>query len=77
MSGGRAEKTERVQAWMGLHEEHEVEGRQPPKTVLRQVLQNSRSETIERHDADVDVGVDGTPYRAAGSVLALLSQFQA
>ena len=37
---------------------------------------SSRSETIERHDADVDVGVDGTSFRAAGSVLALLSHFK-
>ena len=68
MSGGRAEKTERVQAWKGLQEEQEVGGCQPPKTVLRQV---------ERSDADVGVGVEGTSYRTAGSVLALLSQFQA
>ena len=72
MSGGRAEKTERVQAWVVLHEEHE-DVRLPRLSCDR----SSGSETIERRDADVDVGVEGTSYSAAGSVLALLSQFQA
>jgi hypothetical protein len=59
---------------MGLHEEHEVGG---DVSLPRLSCDKSpRSETIERHDADVDVDVDGTSYRAAGSVLALLSQFQ-
>ena len=58
----------------GLHDSTKWKDASLPKLSCDR---SSRSETIERHDADVDVGVDGTPYRAAGSVLALLSQFQA
>ena len=54
----------------GLHEEHEVDVRLPRLSCDG----SSGSETIERCDADVGVG---TSNRAAGSVLALLSQFQA
>ena len=57
----------------GLHEEHEVEDVRLPRLSCDR---SSGGETIERRDADVDVGVEGTSYRAAGSVLALLSQFQ-
>ena len=46
MSGGRAEKTERVQAWVVLHEEHEVVGYQPPKTVLRRVFRKRDDRTV-------------------------------
>ena len=56
---------------MVLHEEHEVVGYQPPKTVLRQVFR--KRDDRERCDADVGVGVEDTSNRAAGSVLALLS----
>ena len=45
MLGGRAEKTERVQALAVLPEEHEVVGYQSPKTVLRQVSQERDDRT--------------------------------